>query len=197
MLCEPPPWAPCADCTVELFEFMLLCWHQDVVQRPTFARMVPFFKKLCAAAAEATPAVEPRMDAYKRMDGFNNQYNDMGFDNDGTQSPHDGTFSTENLASLGAPAPNASATDNGAAQQSHRATLANIDVSMFDGDNNSPEADTHIDEGAAAGSTQAQGSSDISAADEAARFTLTAGAADAYAENPVKGEPEFGFGDDK
>jgi serine/threonine protein kinase len=39
---------PSADCTVQLFKLMLLCWHEDVARRPTFARIVPGLKRWCA-----------------------------------------------------------------------------------------------------------------------------------------------------
>ena len=68
---------PSADCTDELFAFMLQCWHHDVAQRPPFAKVVEFFRPLAEEAAK--PEVEPREDAYKRLGGADNLYNDMGF----------------------------------------------------------------------------------------------------------------------
>jgi len=74
---------PSDDCTDELFKFMLLCWHQDVAQRPTFAKVVEYFKPLAESAAawsnEGAPAIEPRKDSYKKLNGANNEYNEMGF----------------------------------------------------------------------------------------------------------------------
>lgn len=83
---------PSADCPVGLYNVMLTCWHEDVAQRPTFAKAVPYFRQMSEDAVEdaANPATAPRMGAHKRVNGFDNQYNDVGFDNDGTQSPRGG-----------------------------------------------------------------------------------------------------------
>ena len=56
---------------------MLLCWHQDVAQRPTFAKVVEHFKPFAESAA--APAIEPRKDSIKKFESANNEYNDMGF----------------------------------------------------------------------------------------------------------------------
>ena len=68
---------PSDDCTDELFKFMLLCWHQDVAQRPTFAKVAEYFKPM--AGSVAAPAIEPRKDLNKKFETANNEYNDFGF----------------------------------------------------------------------------------------------------------------------
>lgn len=140
---HPKPSNDC--CTDELYTFMLQCWHQDVAQRPTFAKVVEYIKPAAVTAAEdeGKPEVEPRKDAYKKFNGFNNQYNDMGFDNDGTQSPRGGS--------------NASAA------------------------------------GGVAGGTATQ-AGDLSAADEAVGYMVTADGAALAAGVVVEEETGFGFG---
>ena len=68
---------PSDDCTDELFKCMLLCWHQDVAKRPTFARVVEHFKPLAEPAGK--PEVEPRKDSNKKLNGADNEYTGFGF----------------------------------------------------------------------------------------------------------------------
>ena len=70
---------PSDDCTDELFKFMLLCWHQDVARRPTFAKVVEFFEPLAEPAGK--PEVKPRKVANtnKEWTSANNEYTGFGF----------------------------------------------------------------------------------------------------------------------
>ena len=47
---HPKPSNDC--CTDELYTFMLQCWHHDVAQRPTFAKVVEYIKPAAVIAAE-------------------------------------------------------------------------------------------------------------------------------------------------
>jgi hypothetical protein len=181
---------PSADCTVELFKLMSLCWDEDVARRPTFANMVPMLKRWCAAEDVAKPAVEPRMDAYKKTDGFNNQYNDMGFDNDGTQSPHVGTFDAAKRAAAGG-----TQAQGGELSAADEAVGYMVTASRAGG---GLDAGLRV-AGKAAGSFGNQGG-DSSGAVEAAGFVLAPGEANVYAgitaaaEGAAVEETEFGFG---
>jgi len=56
---------------------MLLCWHQDVARRPTFAKVVEYIKPM--AGSLAAPAIEPRKDSIKPIESANNEYDNFGF----------------------------------------------------------------------------------------------------------------------
>ena len=56
---------------------MLLCWHQDVARRPTFAKVVEYFKPL--AGSVAAPAIKSGKDSNKKFESADNEYNDFGF----------------------------------------------------------------------------------------------------------------------
>ena len=65
---------PSADCTDELFKFMLQCWHQDVTRRPTFAKVVAYFKLLTEAAASAE---QVRKKSIIKFTSANNEYSEF------------------------------------------------------------------------------------------------------------------------
>lgn len=71
------------DCDDAVYSVLLKCWDVNPESRPSFVEL----KDLFATFAEdvVKPAVMVRAEAYEKLNSANNVYNDMGFDNDGTQ----------------------------------------------------------------------------------------------------------------